>query len=71
MIEEFFGRARTIAPQEGNEPIMADMLQTPPIIRDFGRVNWLGLWTLYTKEVKRFMRVAPQTILAPIISNLL
>jgi len=50
---------------------MADMLQTQPTIRDFGRVNWLGLWTLYTKEVKRFMRVAPQTILAPIISNLL
>ena len=42
-----------------------------PIIRKFGRFNGLGLWTLYTKEVRRFMRVAPQTILAPIISNLL
>ena len=33
--------------------------------------NWVGLWTLYKKEVLRFMRVAPQTILAPVISNLL
>jgi len=58
--------------EEGYEPtIMAETSQIPPTIRDFGRVNWLGLWTLYTKEVKRFMRVAPQTILAPIISNLL
>lgn len=42
-----------------------------PVIRKFGRFNGLGLWTLYTKEVLRFMRVAPQTILAPVISNLL
>lgn len=34
-------------------------------------MNWLGLWTLYKKEVKRFMRVGPQTLLAPVISNLL
>ena len=39
--------------------------------REFGRWNKLGLWTLYTKEVKRFMRVWSQTLLAPIISNLL
>jgi len=34
-------------------------------------MNWLGLWTLYTKEVKRFWRVGPQTLLAPVVSNLL
>lgn len=39
--------------------------------RQFGRLNWLGLWTLYTKEVKRFWRVGPQTLLAPVVSNLL
>ncbi len=44
---------------------------TPPGIREFGRFNGLGLWTLYAKEVKRFMRVWPQTLLAPIVSNLL
>jgi len=50
---------------------MAKTAPTPPPIREFGRFNTLGLWTLYTKEVRRFMRVAPQTILAPIVSNLL
>ena len=50
---------------------MAKTSPTPPSIREFGRFNGLGLWTLYTKEVRRFMRVAPQTILAPIVSNLL
>lgn len=39
--------------------------------RQFGMVNWLGLWTLYKKEVMRFIRVGPQTLLAPIISNVL
>lgn len=43
----------------------------PPDARHFGRVNWLGLWTLYTKEVRRFLRVGPQTLLAPVVSNLL
>lgn len=39
--------------------------------REFGAVNWLGLKTLYMKEVRRFMRVFPQTLVAPIISNVL
>lgn len=39
--------------------------------RHFGRVNWMGLWTLYLKEVRRFMKVAFQTIFAPVISTLL
>lgn len=42
-----------------------------PRARAIGAVNWMGLRTLYMKEVRRFMRVAPQTLLAPIISNLL
>ena len=40
-------------------------------VRPFGRVNWIGLWTLYKKEVQRFMKVAFQTIAAPIITTLL
>ena len=39
--------------------------------REFGAVNWLGLWTLYKKEVRRFMKVGPQTLLAPVVSNVL
>lgn len=43
----------------------------PSQTREFGPVNWLGLWTLYKKEVMRFMRVGPQTLLAPVVSNVL
>lgn len=41
----------------------------PP--RHYGLVNWLGLWTLYVKEVRRFLAVATQTVLAPVITTLL
>ena len=34
-------------------------------------VNWLGLWTLYRKEVQRFLKVITQTVLAPIVTTLL
>ncbi|MBL1419245.1 MAG: ABC transporter permease [Alphaproteobacteria bacterium] len=40
-------------------------------VRKFGRVNWLGLYTLYTKEVMRFMSIYLQTIIAPVISMML
>ena len=39
--------------------------------RRFGAVNWLGLWTLYRKEVRRYMKVAAQTLFAPIITTML
>ncbi|WP_397542431.1 ABC transporter permease [Roseovarius salis] len=34
--------------------------------RRFGRVNWLGLYTLCAREVQRFMAVWTQTVLAPL-----
>ncbi len=37
-------------------------------IRRFGRVNWLGLWTLAAREVRRFLAVWTQTLLAPLIT---
>ena len=40
-------------------------------VRQFGRFNWLGLWTLYLKEVRRFTKVWMQTLMAPIITTLL
>jgi len=43
----------------------------PPTAKEFGLVNWMGLVTLYKKEVRRFTKIFPQTLLAPIISNLL
>ena len=39
--------------------------------RRFGAVNWLGLWTLYVKEVRRFLKVVTQTVVAPVVSTLL
>ncbi len=40
-------------------------------IRRFGRFNWLGVWTLYMKEVQRFLKVITQTVLAPVVTTLL
>lgn len=42
-----------------------------PQPRRYGAVNWLGLWTLYVKEVRRFWNVATQTVAAPIVTTLL
>lgn len=39
--------------------------------RSYGAVNWLGLWTLYLKEVQRFLNVATQTVVAPMVTSLL
>ena len=41
------------------------------IRRDINIVNWLGLYTLYLKEVKRFTSVFLQTITAPMVTTLL
>lgn len=49
---------------------LSDMTAAPAR-RTYGALNWMGLRTLYIKEVRRFWKVMPQTVLAPIISNLL
>ncbi|MDP5348429.1 MAG: ABC transporter permease [Paracoccaceae bacterium] len=36
--------------------------------RRFGRVNWLGLYTLALREVMRFVSVWTQTLLAPLVT---
>ena len=43
----------------------------PPVPRSIGAMNWLGLWTLYLKEVRRFLNVYTQTLIAPIVPTLL
>src|SRR5215470_416747 len=45
--------------------------EAAPHIRRFGAINWIGLWTLYFKEVRRFVKVATQTLLAPLVTMLL
>lgn len=42
-----------------------------PSVRHFGAVNWQGLWTLYLREVHRFLKVAMQTVFAPVVTTLI
>lgn len=43
-----------------NEPQMG--------VRRFGRINWLGLYTLALREINRFIAVWTQTLLAPLVT---
>jgi len=36
--------------------------------RRFGRVNWLGLYTLASREMQRFLAVWTQTLMAPLVT---
>ena len=42
--------------------------RAPPPVRRFGRVNWLGLYTLTEREVVRFASIWSQTVLAPLVT---
>jgi ABC-2 type transport system permease protein len=58
------------------KPVLDSAIQAPEQRlafgeRRFGRVNWLGLQTLLEKEVRRFLKVSFQTVVAPVISTLL
>ena len=37
-------------------------------VRRFGRVNWLGVWTLIRRENMRYLAIWQQTIFAPLIT---
>ena len=39
--------------------------------KKFSYINWVGFWTLYKKEVLRFLIVAIQTIISPLVTSLL
>lgn len=54
---------------ESQPPVQAGPV--PPAPRAYGAVNWRGLWTLYKKEVRRFLKVSFQTVLAPVATTLL
>jgi ABC-2 type transport system permease protein len=63
-------------PHQGETPASSRALagrrnfpaQGEPLIH---RVNWIGLRTLYMKEVRRFFKVQTQTIWAPAVTTLL
>jgi ABC-2 type transport system permease protein len=61
-------RPITAAPAGPREEKRSFPAQGVPII---GRINRLGLWTLYMKEVRRFFKVQTQTIWAPAITTML
>jgi ABC-2 type transport system permease protein len=48
---------------------MTDLSSPRP--RQIGAVNWTGLGTLCLKEVRRFIKVFGQTLVAPVITTLL
>ena len=39
--------------------------------KNFGYVNWLGFFTLYKKEILRFLKVVIQTVISPLVTSLL
>ena len=39
--------------------------------KKFGYINWVGFWTLYKKEVLRFLIVVIQTVISPLVTSLL
>jgi ABC-2 type transport system permease protein len=47
------------------------IVQLPEGQKLIRNVNWVGLWALYMKEVRRFFKVQLQTIWAPAITTLL
>ncbi|MEY4574304.1 MAG: hypothetical protein RL251_426 [Pseudomonadota bacterium] len=56
-----------IGPDRDASPVV----QLPDGERHIRNVNWIGLQTLYMKEVRRFFKVQLQTVWAPAITTLL
>ena len=50
---------------------MTDTAITPPQPHRYHGVNWIGVQTLYLKEVRRFWKVGAQTVAAPVVTTLL
>jgi len=66
---------RPAGPAYGGAPFgngSIELMQvTAPRHRRVGPINWIGLWTLYHKEVWRFVKVSTQTVVAPVVTSLL
>lgn len=59
----------TISAPDDTAPMLETKAVQPP--RTYGAVNWLGLFTLYKREVGRFLKVWMQTLFAPVVTTLL
>ncbi|MGF1626935.1 MAG: ABC transporter permease [Alphaproteobacteria bacterium] len=53
------------------DPAKQAMPLPGPRLRSYGAINARGLWTLYLKEVRRFLKVFQQTVAAPVVTTLL
>lgn len=56
--------ATSLAPTAGAPPRI-------PTARRYAGMNWMGLRTLLEREIRRFMKVSAQTLIAPLITTLL
>ncbi|MGE4352176.1 MAG: ABC transporter permease [Bdellovibrionales bacterium] len=56
---------------EEAEALVLTELAVQPSVRDVGPVNWRGFFTLTAKETHRFLKIAGQTILSPLVMTLL
>jgi len=65
LAQDFGDRSSVLVPKESAAE------EQGPRVRTIGRINGIGLWTLYAKEVKRFFKVYTQTIVAPAITTLI
>ena len=54
---------------------MTDLISTRPTglpqPRRYPGINWIGVQTLYLREVRRFWKVGAQTVAAPVVTTLL
>ena len=49
----------------------ADQTSAHRLVRQYGKMNGLGLWTLFKREIGRFLKVWMQTGFAPVVTTLL
>ena len=49
----------------------ADQTSAHRLVRQYGKMNGLGLWTLFKRDIGRFLKVCMQTVFAPVVTALL
>jgi ABC-2 type transport system permease protein len=79
-VESAFDEARTLA-KPGFGAHLASMTEPTtlastrpsglPMPRRYDGINWVGVQTLYLREVRRFWKVGAQTVAAPVVTTLL
>ena len=68
-----FGRMNEQSSPPQSASVRQGHVRAPSPVRpvQIGRVNWVGLRTLYLREVQRFAKVGMQTVVAPVITSML